>query len=264
MEEGEAIGELDYLFRSRIRANLIVSLSNEGSVNRDSVKESVECDRTTVQRNLDSLVERGYLENTGKEYSTTLKGSLFADMVAEILQRAQLIEGMEDFLQYVDPDDFDMEISDLSDAEIWLPEPPDPYAMINRHVEVIEQSNLGRLLLPVIGLQPHVAVHENVLEGAGEFETVVTQEVAETWTSDPRYREMTREMVDTERFRVFVYEGDMPYFLGLFDRDLVQVGVDDEGTPKAMLEATAEPVVDWAEDVYTEYRVQSEELTVAE
>ena len=68
------------------------------------------------------------------------------------------------------------------------------------------------------------------------------------------------ELVSSEAFDVYVYAGEIPYFVGLLD-EVVQVGAyDEEGQRRALLEGDSEGISEWAEDTYSTYKRQSREL----
>ncbi|PSP65825.1 winged helix-turn-helix domain-containing protein, partial [Halobacteriales archaeon QH_8_64_26] len=81
--------------------------------------------------------------------------------------------------------------------------------------------------------------------------------VVETLRSDPNYTEPCEAMLGTGRFELSVYDGEVPYYLGLLD-ETIQVGVKDEaGVPRALLETDAGSVGEWATDTYDRYRDRS-------
>jgi hypothetical protein len=67
-------------------------------------------------------------------------------------------------------------------------------------------------------------------------------------------------MVDTGRFEVHVHDGDIPYYLGILD-DTVQMGVNEDGEPRGLLETDSEEVREWAENRYESYKQEAEPLS---
>jgi hypothetical protein len=64
-------------------------------------------------------------------------------------------------------------------------------------------------------------------------------------------------MLATDRFDLSVYDGEVPYYLGVLD-ETVQIGVEDEnGMPRALLETDVEGLGEWASDTYAQYRERS-------
>jgi hypothetical protein len=110
-----------------------------------------------------------------------------------------------------------------------------------------------------------------------EFETEVTNEDREaiinatsdavsrlrdqisddTLQSNPDYAPLTEEMKATGRYKLSISEREIPHFIGIFDRT-IQIGVDEDGEPRAMLETDSEQVVEWAKGKHESYKEQSE------
>ena len=89
---------------------------------------------------------------------------------------------------------------------------------------------------------------------------VVVPEVAEMFQSNPDYVELFNGMVDTGRFEVHVHGGGMLYYIGILD-DTVQMGVDEDGEPRGLLETDSEEVREWAENKYDSYKQEAEVLS---
>ncbi|MFC7080045.1 transcriptional regulator FilR1 domain-containing protein [Halorussus caseinilyticus] len=116
------------------------------------------------------------------------------------------------------------------------------------------QAENFRALLPAVGLNQLEAGREAAVEGDQRQRIVVERDVAERLRERPHYADRIAEMLRSGRVEMWVYDGSIPYFLGLYD-ELVHVGVEDEdGMPRALIETDAEAVREWAESVYDEYR----------
>jgi hypothetical protein len=89
---------------------------------------------------------------------------------------------------------------------------------------------------------------------------VVVPEVAEMFQSNPDYVELFEGMVDTGRFEVYVCGSGIPYYLGIFDRT-VQIGVNENGEPRGLLETDSEEVREWAERKYDSCKQEAEVLS---
>jgi predicted transcriptional regulator len=135
--------------------------------------------------------------------------------------------------------------------------------MINRHVRVVEQTEAHQCLLPLVGLHGHKAAHKQIVDNGATGEIIVGPDALDTLLSDSDYAELTQEMAATGRFSLFQYDGDIPYFVGVLD-DVVQIGVDDDGTPRALLESQRSQVRAWAEDTFEEYKRLATPVTISE
>lgn len=247
------------LDRSPTRVRILDELDDEGPLRKHELRGRLDGTRTTVQRNLDALREREWIETGHREYAITPGGETIAEKFADLAETIQIERRLRPFLKYVDRSDLDIDLQLLADAKLMTSEPGDPWAMINEHVRVIERTEYDRNVLPVIGLHGYETGHEKIVNGTARAELVVTPEIAETLRSNPNYAELTEEMVATGRFGVYVYDASIPYFLSILD-DTVQMGVTDDGRPQALLETDSGEVREWAEEKYEWYEQRAEKI----
>lgn len=257
----DAAEDIAFIARSPDRIRIMAELLAHGQRSRDDLRAASDTSRTTVQRNLDALEERGWISNRGQRYEISPCGRLVTEAVLELVDTAGVANELQEFLRWTSLDDLDLDLRLLADAEITVVDSRDPYAPVNQHVEALEDADHYRLLLPVVGLDAMKTSHEGVMAGEQSGVVVLQREAAETVRSKPEYESLYADFLESERFRIFVVEEDVPFYLGLID-DLVQIGVeDDEGVPRALLESTADEVRDWAQMKYTGYRQQATEVS---
>lgn len=225
----------------------------EAPKTKRALDDELAVSRSTIDRAVRELEMLDLVTYSGDGYAVTPIGELFTRRCIECLEAVDVALRVEDVLRWIPPDDLDVDVRQFADARVVTPEPGDPYAMINRHVEVLEDAAVSRCLLPAIGLQGHQAAHENVVHGDAESELVVSADVATTLLEDPRYAPLTEDLLATDRFELYVSDEPIPFFLGVLD-DLVQLGGDDDGEPKALLETDAEAVRAWAHETIDAYR----------
>lgn len=229
----------------------------EATTDKRTLVEDVDCSRSTVNRAIRELESVDMVEYVDGEYEVTPLGETVASRFEEVMETVELRTQFKRFLQWVPEDEFDLELQYLRDAELFLPKPGDPYAMINRHVELVSRTTDHKCVLPVIGLHALTAGHEQVLENGAHVELVLAPKAAETLQFDPDYAELTEEMAATGRFRLYRYDGTIPYFVGLFD-DTVQIGVDDDSEPRALVETDNPEVQEWAATTIQDYKREAE------
>jgi hypothetical protein len=135
--------------------------------------------------------------------------------------------------------------------------------MGKHHVNVLKQADEIRAVLPLTGLHAHEAVHERVTQHGTRAELVGCPEVVRTFLSDPDFADMTEAMAATGQFHVFQRNERPPYFLGVMD-DVVQIGVDDDGDPQAIIESTNSDVRDWAEATYERFKREATRVDLAD
>ena len=253
----EAIENIEFLAGSKTRVRILDLLSQHKELDKQELRDQIDASRTTVQRNLDTLVDQGWIQNTNRSYEIDTCGDLVAEKFLELTETIEIESRLQPFLKWVDRPEFDLDLHLLADAELLLPETNNPYAMINRHAQLLEQTDDHRLVLPLVGLHPYEAGHRKIVNDGGQADSVVTPGVADTLQSNPDYAPLTEEMKATGRYNLSISEKEIPYFIGIFDRT-VQIGVDEDGEPRAMLETDSEQVVEWAKGKHESYKEQSE------
>lgn len=262
-EEQGVVEEIEFLARSANRIQLLAAIQDEGTIEKRTLQNQFDVARTTLVRNLETLEERGWIETGNPNtYTLTCAGEVVTDSFADLMDVVRITKRLRPFLKWLPTDTFNLDLRLLTDAEIILADSSDPYATTNRHVEALKRTQTFRAILPVVGQHSVETAWRRIREGKGEHEVVVRPEIAELLRTDPSYARQIEKGLDTERIEMFVYDGDIPYFIGLYD-ELVQIGVeDDDGMPRAMVETNAKDVRIWAEQTYEDYRRQAELLTV--
>jgi predicted transcriptional regulator len=249
----DVANDVEQLTRS---SNRIHILNQHKELHRDRIKATSNVSRTTLQRNLATLEDAGWIHNSGTVYRINPCGELVAEGLLDLVESAAVARKLQPVFEWIPESALDIDLSIFADATLLTPNDGDPYAMINRHVECLREMASARGLLGVTGLHAHEAAHEAIVHRDAGGELVVTEDVAATLTDDPHYSPLTSEMLDTGRFDLFVCDSNLPFSLAILD-DTVQLAVDDGGEPKALLESTSEDVRTWAVETYTEYRQQS-------
>lgn len=111
---------------------------------KPALADAVGVSRSTVNRAVRELESHGLIAQTDAGYSTTTLGGLAASKVAELGDTIRIGTRLEPFLRWIPADELDLDLRTLVDAELYVPEPNDPYVMINRHVNVLEEAQEHR------------------------------------------------------------------------------------------------------------------------
>lgn len=258
----ECYDGLEFLAASRTRVRILELLAERNCVERDALRGHLDASRTTVQRNLDALVDRGWASAGHTEYAITPAGRLAAEAVGLVDERLRAADRLAPLVEHVPSDAFDFDLTALADATVVTAEPGNPYRMVEAHVARIRRSANVRAVLPVTGLHPFETAHGRVVDGEMAAEAVVTPTVARTVRGNDEFADLLADLRETSRFDLFVTDDDVPFYLGLLD-DVVQVGVDEDGEPRALLESTNDEVRAWAERTYEQFRDGAEPFEVA-
>lgn len=125
---------------------------------------------------------------------------------------------------------------------------------MNVTVNRIREADRGRRLLPILGLHAFEAGHERIVDGGATHELVITPTVAETLRENDDYADLFADLRGRESFDAYVCDDEPLICVGLIDDAEVEIGVDEDGTPRALLRSEAPTVRERAEDVYERYR----------
>jgi len=250
----EVVDQLESVVRSATRVWILEHLRDGGPASRDELRARCEASRTTLGRNLEALQERGWVREVDRRYELTTKGESATAHLLKLIDVVGVLDRLEPFLRWTSNETFDLDPRLLSDAELTVATPNDPYAPVNEHVGSLRTVESFRGLLGVIGRDAMETVSGRVEAGEATVELVVEEGVADTLRGSPHYRELLDGVLGTERFEILTTDGTVPYYLGLVD-GAVQIGVeDDEGVPKALVETEAGTVREWGERTYRAYR----------
>lgn len=252
----DVLEELEFIARTPNRVQILEALSETGQVEKDELQAAIDGERTTLTRNLDALEDRGLIRRSNPACMITPSGEALIEHFLDMLETGRVAVRFQEFFQWISADEFDLNLQALADAELYVTESGDPWAMINRHIEVIREMDEGRAILPFTGLHAQEAAYERVVHEGARGELVVNSHVADTLETNPQYRDIAEELVATGRFDIYKYEGSIPYAINILD-ETVQLVAADGDEPRAMLESDAEAVFDWAERTYEEYKRQA-------
>lgn len=213
--------------------------------------------RSTLGRATRELEAAGLVAYDDGAYALTSVGERLLGEYDAFRRRTDVAVALEPFLRWVPGDELDVDLRHLADADLWTPEPNDPWAMVNRHVRALETAGHVRGVLPLVGLHAFETVHERITGDDLTVRFVVEPGVAETMRTDGSYAPLFRTVQEVDPDAFSVYEGELPFFLGVFDDELVQVGVDEEKEPRALLETDRDEVREWADARIATYERQA-------
>lgn len=182
-----------------------------------------------------------------------------AEAFEKSVETVRITERLLPFLRSVPPGAFDADVRTFADADVYLPDPPDPYAVFDHRVRALEGMDDCRATVPFAGRRAHETIRDRVVEHGARAKLVVEPDVAETLRTDSGYASLYDEMVATGRYRVYVHEGPLAYGIVLVD-GTVQLVAREEDEPRALIETDDDAAVSWAEAAFAEYRREATPL----
>lgn len=256
----QPIEEVNVLARSPTRIRLFEELYEHEQLAKSDLKQRIDASRTTIQRNLDALQEQGWVAGNNREYWVTRSGKPVAEQFLELLNTIYAAKRIQPFLEWLHMDELDLPLSSLANAEITVTDENNPYAPVNRHIELMQSTDWFRCLLPAVGLQPLLVARDRILKHESRHEIVVDPDIVDTLRTRDAYQDPLGDILSTDRATVLVSDREIPFYLGMAE-GVVQIGVsDDDGVPRSLIETGAGEVREWAEETYEEYRTAAEPL----
>ena len=240
------------LVRSPARMEILKRLQ-DGPATRYDLRDALDCSRTTVDRNLERLREAGWIADSPDGYELTTSGEIVLEEVSRYLETAGVAARLQPILQWIPRETFDLDVGHLADADIVVGTEDRPMAMVDRHARAAETAPEIRMVTPVFSPQPLEAQFRNFDLSEIYIEVVVPPTVASTFVSDSRAADRLSQLREAGAADVFVTDESIPYFVGLLG-DLVQIGVDEDGQPRGLLESEADPVREWAREKVESYK----------
>jgi len=253
----ETIEEIAFLTRSPTRLRILKMASAAEGTTRYEFRARLDASRTTVQRNVEALVDRGWLEETTSGYVSTPCGTLLARKLSTVVDSIETLCRLEPVLSHLPLGELDMAIRHFGDAELTAATANDPYAPVNRHVDALRSADKFRVFTAVVGREAFKLVCDRALRGECSGQLILTEGGLQTVQTESGYRDSYEKLARTGAVDILVYERDLPYYLGLLD-DVVQIGVEDSNNvPSALLETDNKRVREWARGKYESIRGHS-------
>ncbi|NHN60875.1 MULTISPECIES: winged helix-turn-helix domain-containing protein [Halorussus] len=259
MEGG--IEDIEFLARSATRVQLMDALRREGELSKRELRERMDASRTTVQRNLEALEDRGWVRNSNRAYSLATCGELIAREFTGLRDTVSATERLQPVLKWLDRSELDLDLRLLSEADIVTASEGDPWAMVNRHVKRLREAESVRAILPLTGLHAMEVTRDRVLDDGARVEFIGTSNVVDTLQASSDYRKIYDDLMKSERFDLYSTDEETLYYLGILD-EIVQIGVDEDGEPRALLETTDSDVHGWARDSYEAHLTRAQPVVV--
>lgn len=256
------VNEVAFLVGSPHRIRILQELFERGTRTRDDLRDCVDASRTTVQRNVQALEERGWITNSSVEYSITPCGALVAAELLDVIETTALATELRDVLRWLPQSEIGFDLHELQDARITVSRPANPYAPANRHAETLAETGRFQGLITSLSLPALNAVHPRVAAEEGDWTIVAGVEALDTLDSSPEYADGFEDFRDADCVDLYSYDGSVPFYLGLVG-ETVQLGLEnDEGMPQALIESDSPAVRDWAERTLAEYERESDAVQI--
>lgn len=247
------------LFETALRRSSFLDCLDERPADKRTLVSELDCSRSTVNRGVRELEAAGLVEYDEGGYRTTPLGRRIVDGFAELAADAAVWAKLEPFLRWAPEEELGFDLTLLDGADLVVPDPGDPYGVINRHVGRLRTMDEGRFLLPFTGLHAAETARERVVDHGADCEVVVAPSVARTFRDD-EYAPVVAEMVDAGGLRVFRADEELPLSVGVVD-DRVQFIAAEGEEPRALVETDCREVREWAVERFEACKREAEPVT---
>lgn len=261
MNTGEVCDPLEFLCNSPQRLQILDVLDDTQMDVRD-VMEAVDGSRSTVQRNLSVLEQRGWVNEASAGYTTTTVGRLLCEEFVAVSESADTIMRMAPFFEIVDnPEKID--VKRLTDALVMTPDLGQPTSLMNRLFNIFEEADHVRGFLPVVSSLSVELSRRAAATGDSvpECDYIISSDAFDTLRQQfGNDGADGGEINPPDHISLQVYGGSLPYGLFVSDEQLALAAYDEIGRIEAVVESTSEDTIEWGERKYEEYRHQSTQL----
>ncbi|WP_150123138.1 hypothetical protein [Haladaptatus sp. R4] len=247
------INTIGYLSKSEVRLEILDVIDSEPLDLRD-LMDITGSPRTTLQRNLSLLIERGWIDESPTGYTTTTTGSF---LLREAKKTNKVVEKIHEIRPLIEliPSSSEINIRRLNNFNVIVPDCSSPYRPAN-HLR--ESINASEYIRGVVSFMPKIIVDrffDLSPESFDNEEFILTERayssLMEKTTSTPKW------VSNSNYPDIRIFENDFPYSLFILDEKILLAACDNIGRLEVLVEADCEESLNWAENIYSTHRLES-------
>lgn len=261
----KALEDIAYLSRSANRVVILNGLT-EGQYSRGALANQTGVSRTTLDRIVNELEERGWVKRTTEgNYAATAQGRLLMRRFRPFLESVEALHCLDDALTWLPIDELDIGLEHFSDAVVRRPESGDPVEVTDFFDELLWNTSEFRVLSHLAPPEPlGETLVERVTTDRMTMDGVITDELFGYLGSRPERATRWRALVEAGS-DLHCHEGPIPCNLWIFDE---MVLIKKSG-PEPIDEAYGVPIVSendtvrsWANDLIDEWMDEASPMDV--
>lgn len=255
-----ALETVHFLSGSRYRWEILEVFDEQEALTRQEVRDAVSASRSTVRRTVEAFIERGLIDSVAGGYRLTATGRFLADGLGDMIEVARITERYGPLFRRLDPPIHGLDPTWFDGATMTRATETNPYEPAQRQTETVREATTFRGVLPAIEIEGSRLVHERITSGALTAEIVVPAAMVDTLRSEP-FASLFREQLATEQFECWLTDDALPFYLGLSDEERVEIGVDEGGVPRVLVQSTDPAFRAWGDETFDRYRTAATRLT---
>lgn len=256
------LADAEFLVRTDHRVTVLEALAADPKGRRD-LQELAGVSRTTVGRTLRAMEHRGWVEREGDRFDATPLGEFVAATVAGLLEDLETARKLRDVWELLPTDEAGFDVEACAAGVLTIAGTDDPYAPVNRFVNLLEGSERMRFVGFDVGLLEPArdALRRHIVDGMRADVVDPPEHAEHVLDSHP---EFCRAVFATGNITVQVHDDPPSYGLCVLDSRVAVCGYHPEdGTARVLLDTDEPSIREWAEETFQRYRRQARPLSGA-
>lgn len=257
----EALADIAYLARSANRVQILEALATRSATRRE-LAERTDTTRTTLDRIVNELEDRGWAERTDDgTYTATPRGTHLHRQFRPFLDAVVAVRRLGEAVEWLPTEELTIGLEHFKDAVVQRPARDDPVETIDMMVEMVADATEHRAFTHLV---PPVPYAEAILEGAESgrltADGVLTAESIEFLRANPDRRKRWAAIVEAGTGALYRYDGEIPCNLWIIDDHVLikksgpDPFADSYGVP---IVSRNEAVRAWADRLIDAYREEA-------
>lgn len=214
--------------------------------------------RSTVHRNLDAFVDRGWAEKSCGRYALTTIGRRVLSSYESLLDTIDAVHN-DPFFEHLNAPVADLPVSALDDATVVAASAGSPHAPLIHYADALSavETDAFYAVSPIVSQLINDA-SERFVEDGTDIELVIDESVLEASRSE--YSDALAAARQAENLTIFVAVEPVSFGLSIFDDRAFVGAYDDAGRLQAILDGTSDSLRDWAMERFRELRADAVRL----
>lgn len=255
------LDQLQFLVASPARRAVLEHLSETEPVTATQLESVVDFSRRTITRALTAFERRGYVQSAPEGYRLTAFGAYLLKEFTTAKAAISTADRLAEVLSRIDADELDVPLAAFESAAVIEPEPTNPYAVIDRLLELRARASEVRMAVHILSQQTVTQLLERASDPDFRGELLLSPDYVTAAANHGGGIDVRLEdLAAAEGITVYVAGETIPYMVGTID-ETVTVGVREDRTAVAMLETEAEGARDWATSKLAAVQTAASEYT---
>lgn len=256
-----AVAELRFLTQSDNRAETFGIIADDEPIERDELESQLDASHRTVVRVINSLEDRGYLQEASGELRLTPFGASIATRFDDVLDRTATAVEFGPLLRNAPPVFRDLPIDALSDADLLVASSADPFSILDRVLSLRAEATYIREVAPAVQQESIDQLASRVRRGDDiDVSTVISSQASERASERVDYQDGHATTLASDVVDIYVHPEPLSFFAGIMD-DTAAFGVSKDGQPHALAVSTDPELRAAAESIFEAYRNASTRKT---